>query len=436
MSLVSQYLNYTEGTEPPKQYHRWSFLSCVGAALSRRVWLQHGHSKIYANMYVMLVGAPGTRKSSAIKTARKLLSMGEFNSFSYNKSTKQKFLLDLQDMLIPKTKDGEMDAIAMLEEGFKSKLHPDSTDCFICADEFADFIGTNNLDFITLLTTMWDNLDKYEDRTKNSQSIKIDNPTINILGGLTPVTFASSIPQEASGSGFLSRVILVYGETTGTKITWPTVPDEESTIMFGQLFAKLQTLEGEVKFTPEARRVVDAIYTEFDQLQDVRLQYYCSRRLMHLFKLCMIFAALYAVIDGVDTLEVTKDIVEEANSVLTYTEDSMSNALGELGRSRNSEATQKVMEVLSESKTPVTFDTLWKSVMHDLEAPKQLMDVLRNLARAGKIAQREIGGSKGDDGPEAAFILAAKRSGKDRPYVNYAKYIEEYEERHEKLQII
>lgn len=434
MSLVSQYLNYTEGTEPPKQYHRWSFLTCVGAALGRNLWIQHGHSNVYANMYVMLVGAPGTRKSSAIKTARKLLELGEYSTFSYNKSTKQKFLLDLQDMLMPKNDKGELDAAAMLDAAFKVPIKPESTDCFICADEFADFIGPNNLDFITLLTTLWDNLDKYEDRVKNSQSIKIDNPTINILGGLTPVSFASSIPQEATGSGFLSRVVLVYGETTGTKITWPSPPDAAQTDMFSHLFAKLQTLQGEVKFTPAARRVVEDIYTGFESLQDVRLQYYSSRRLMHMFKLCIILGALKAVEDDVDVVEVDDELVKEANTILTYTEEYMSNALGEIGASRNSAATQRVMEMLAESSSPVEFDVLWKSTMQDLERPQQLMEILRNLHRAGKVQSRQV--NKVGSEPITCFVLTTRTSGKDKPHVNYAKYIEEYEERHDKLEII
>lgn len=434
MSLVTQYLNYTEGTEPPKQYHRWSFLSCVGAALGRNLYIEHGHSRIYPNMYVMLVGAPGTRKSSSIKTAKKLLELGGYDTFAYNKSTKQKFLLDLEDLRIPKDETGNKNMAAMLEEGFKIPLEPDSTDCFICADEFADFIGTNNFDFITLLTTLWDNLPKYEDRVKNSQSIKIANPTISILGGLTPVSFASSIPQEASGSGFLSRVILVYGESTGDRITWPTVPNADDTDMFGLLFAKLRTLKGEVKFTPEAKRIVESIYTEWEDLTDVRLQYYCSRRLVHLFKVCMILAALHAVTDDLEVVEVNKDVVVEANTILTYTEEYMSNALGELGRSRNSDAAQKVMEKLGSSKKPVSIDELWESVSQDLERPRQLLEVMHNLMKAGKVSITSV--TVGAAESEKRFILKKRTSGGKRPHVDYHKYIEEYEDSHEQLQIV
>lgn len=429
MSIISEYLNYTNGTEPPKQYHRWSFLACVGACLGRRVYIQHGHSKIYPNMYVLLIGAPGTRKSSAIDAAKKLLSAGGYSNFSFDKSTKQKFLLDLQEMATPKNAKGEMDMEAILDVDCTG---PDVTECYICADEFADFLGTGNLDFITLLTTLWDNKPKYEDRLKNSKSVKIEQPTINILGGLTPVSFASSIPQEASGNGFLSRAILVYGEPGNNRITWPTPPNEEDKAMFAELFRKLADLEGEVQITPNAYRAVDEIYQQWEDMTDVRLQYYCSRRLSHLLKVAIVIAALNCIEKDTEVPELDEEVIWEANTILSYTEEYMGNALGELGKSRNSEAAQKIMEKLANAKGPVEYDELWISVSQDLEKQRHLMEILQNLVAAKKITSKrtEINGVT-----SLSFTMSERRSRSNRPYVNYAKYIAEYIDTHEKLHI-
>lgn len=431
MSILAHYLDYTDGTEPPKQYHRWSFITCVASALGRNIWMRHGHGEIYPNIYCILVGAPGTRKSSAIKTARKLLEGGGYTKFAFDKSSKQKFLLDFQAINMPRKADGEFDMEAALE----SNIKPNSTDCFICADEFADFIGTNNFDFLTLLTNLWDNKDKYEDRVKNSQSVFIENPTINLLGGVTPTSFTSSIPQEASGSGFLSRVILVYGEPSNIKITWPEPPNVEDTAGLKELFKQLQNVQGEVRFTPAAKRMVSEIYTEWENLADVRLQYYGSRRLTHLFKLCMVLAALDCVERDTTVPEVSAELVEEANTILTFTEEGMSTAMGEMGRSKNSEATQKIMEQLGNSGKPISVDELWRSVSQDLDKFTQLTEIIINLKRAKKIVVNNTT-DEASGVSKSTVMLRQERMGKDKPYVNYPKYIQEYAGVGEKLTVL
>lgn len=428
MSILSQYLEFTDKTEPPKQYHRWSFLTCASAALGRNVWITHGASKIYANMYTMLVGVPGTRKSSAIKMASKRLKEGGYYKFAYNKTTKQKFLSDFDEINLPK-KEGssEVDILEALEKDFTA-----SSECFIAADEFADFIGVNNLEFITLLTALWDNLDEYTDRFKNSKSVCIREPTITILGGVTPVSFNTAIPQESSGSGFLSRLILVYGEPSSTRITWPKIPEPGELEMFSACFEKLQNLQGELAITPQAKHAIDEIYTNWENLEDVRLQYYGSRRLTHLFKVCIVIAALKSIEQDAERPEIDEEVVLEANTILTYTEDYMSSALGELGKSRYSDAAQKLIEKLSNENKPVKISELYQSVSQDVERRSQFMELLHNLSYAKKIT---INTHTLEDN-EATVLLTRRRSGKDRPYVDYRKYIQEYEERHETLKIL
>ena len=74
-----------------------------------------------------------------------------------------------------------------------------------------------------------------------------------------------------------------------------------------------------------------------------------------------------------------------ANTILTYTESSMSKALGEFGKNRNSEAAHAIMSTLYETNKPLNFDDLWKIVDRYLEKRESLKDILLNLQTAGKI---------------------------------------------------
>lgn len=96
--LFSLYFQYVQETESPTQFHRWSLIAGIGAVLGRNFYLPHGTTRIFPNSYVMLVGNPGTRKSSAIKGVKKLIARAGYEHFSAEKTTKEKFLLDLEGL--------------------------------------------------------------------------------------------------------------------------------------------------------------------------------------------------------------------------------------------------------------------------------------------------------------------------------------------------
>ena len=63
----------------------------------------------------------------------------------------------------------------------------------------------------------------------------------------------------------------------------------------------------------------------------------------------------------------------------------MPKALGEFGKSRNSEVSHKVISVLDGTLKPMPFKDIWRAVHQDLEARGQLVEILSNLQLADKI---------------------------------------------------
>ena len=90
-----KYLEYKSGTEVPATFNRWSSIGMVGAWLGRQVYVKFGESKLYPNQYIKLMGSPGTKKSTAIKGAKRLLSEAGYDTFAGEKISKEKYLLDL-----------------------------------------------------------------------------------------------------------------------------------------------------------------------------------------------------------------------------------------------------------------------------------------------------------------------------------------------------
>jgi hypothetical protein len=121
------------------------------------------------------------------------------------------------------------------------------------------------------------------------------------------------------------------------------------------------------------------MYRGFKDIEDYRFQHYSTRRFTHLQKIAMIFTALRhsTVITAEDCLK--------ANTLLHYTEVRMPKALGEFGKSRNSDVANSVLEILKRIKQPVTTRYLWKQVAQDLNRQEELIEIINNLKAAGKV---------------------------------------------------
>jgi hypothetical protein len=370
--FISRYLQYVSGTETPVFFHRWSAIAAMGAFLERRFHFQHGHFDIYPNCYVILLGNPGTRKSTAIKRMKALIKSAGYTSIAADKTTKEKFLLDLAGE--------ETNAEDPLDANLWGKEDSDVSNCFIMADEFNDFFGNNNLEFISLLGTLWDYTGTYESRVKNSKSVTIPNPTISILGGNTPTGFATGFPVEIFGQGFFSRLILVHADPSGKRITFPSPPTPEDTQdMIDYLRHVKMSVIGQAAMSRPAEKLLDKIYKSYTGVNDVRFESYSNRRFTHLLKLCLIHSAASL------STTISESTVIYANTILSHTEKLMPRALGEFGKAKDSGVTHKVMQILDSTHTVLTLNDIWKHVHNDLESVGKLGDLLRNLIAADKV---------------------------------------------------
>ena len=422
-NLFDLYFRYVEGTEPPAVFHRWSLIGCIGALLGRQLYMPFGSSRIFPNQYIMFVGDPGTRKSTAIRKAVKLLGMAGYDKFAAQKTSMEKFLLDLEADGIDndeqvggdfksKEKKSAIDILASL----KLKSDTEITDevpreTFVAADEFNNFLGSGNISFQSLLGELWDwdePLRFYKQRLKNSKSVSIYQPTVSILAGNTPSSFADCFPLASIGQGFMSRLILVHSEPSGIKITFPTEPSAELTQRIVRHMVRMKSIcVGPVDIEAEAKSALDLIYKGWQELEDTRFRHYSTRRFTHLLKLCIIVTAarLSTRIDVNDVLH--------ANTILVFAETTMSKAVGELGKSKNSEAANKIMQVLYSAKGPKNSQELWKVVQMDLNSPSELGTVLMSLQQADKI--QIVKNAAGRDG----YLPKQKPVSRSQPFTNF-----------------
>lgn len=384
--LFELYFRLCKETEPPPIFHRWALLGVLGAWLGRSCWLPFGSGRIFPNQYIMFVGDPGSRKSSAIKMASKLVESVGYYTFAPKKTSKEQYLADLTSGGI------EEENLAAADFNILDTTSTVPVESFINADEFNIFMGAGNLDFQALLGDLWDwDSDKpWQYRLKNSKSVSIYQPTINILGGNTPQGFTDCFPPASVGQGFMSRLILIYGERSGKKIPFPPAPDPD---LMRKLQEKLVLIRarsaGEIKLSQEARDSLAVIYTSWPGIDDSRFIHYSERRFTHLLKLCII----HAVVRGSMTISLL-DVIR-SSTILAYAETHMPKAAGEMGKSKTSEAGNKIMQALYAARSPLGQKELWAVVRTDLEKPTDLAQIINNLLLAEKIQAVELPHKKG-----------------------------------------
>lgn len=379
---MDEYLSYTSDTEAPMIFHRWSMISCIGAALGRQCYFPFGDSNIYPNIYSMLIGDPGTRKSTAIKGAKRILACAGYDKFAADRTSKEKFLIDLEGKT---DEEGKVkDSNSVLANMFGDDLEgSEPCETFIVCDEFNEFVGAGNIEFLSMLGNLWD-WDSpqvpFTQRLKTSRSVSIYQPTISILGGNTHAGFAQAFPPEAIGQGFMSRLILVYGEASGKKIAFPSRPSETAKQSIVNLITEMRTAaQGEMSTSKQARSMLEVIYRTFVTMPDARFKHYSTRRFTHLIKLCMICAASNM------RMEIGVADVLYANTILTYTEHFMPRAMGEYGKAKHADVVAKIIAMLSDTRKPMLQSEIWKQVQSDLDRPDDLIKLLAGLVQADKV---------------------------------------------------
>lgn len=389
--FLKMYLEYVEDTESPRIMHIWSILACVSAALGRRNYLPFGIGPIYPNMYVLLVGPPGVRKSTALQIASKFVKLNTQVKFAPDDTAgqrqglisalTQKDLTDEENFQKQLDKDYNFTVEGLTKEvlgNLEINVNPqDINTMFISASEFSTFSGINNLDLLNFLGKLWDGEDYQYTLRKESDIIKA--PLLNLLGCSTATTIAKTFPEAAIGQGFMSRIILVHDSVKYKKVPRPkrlpsSIADQISAVFNTIYFS----FSGEFKESTEAAVYLETLYEKTSHIEDHRFIYYIERRQSHLVKVAMNLAAcrLSQIIELQD--------VKDADLLLKYTELAMPDALGEYGLAPLAAVKQKLVEFLTRAKEPITSATLW-AMMHRELPQKDFNGVLSDLVNANKV---------------------------------------------------
>lgn len=284
-NFIRGFIDYTEGKGSPEIYRLWTAIFIVGAVLERRVWVRTAKGKLYPNQYVLLVGGAGIGKTLCTGLAFDLL----------DGIRTPETPLHIAPTSV--TKASLIDALAAAERRIIRPMEVPSVNAFnslsVVSNEFGVFLPSWESEFMSTLTDLWDNRRYAETRRTARINLDLPNPQLNLFSATTPAYLTTLLPEGAWEQGFMSRILIVYsGEYLYTDLFDLAGMDERLYELLLSDLRDMYKLWGEMQITDEAKEAIGdwARAGGPPQPDHPKLQFYNSRRIAHLLKLCMISA--------------------------------------------------------------------------------------------------------------------------------------------------
>ena len=271
----------TGQSEIPRGYHGWASLSLIAALAEKRVWFEKFKgSKLYPNIYTLLIGPSGIGKGGAIGHAMRILKAADLDPplNIYRGSTTHAHLEDVLGKPI------------IVEDEY---VYPPSQ-LWLIMDELANNLGDTKLAerFIKMMTELFTGDYDISGGTRTHGSRKIESPCVNWFAGTTVDWLFDAISRKEVFSGFTARVFFCFRKFIDTRHAQPSVPDNYDDVL-GRLINKIRAIhltEGPFCFADKTQAIKDKWYMTRPVPKDEGMLAAWKRGDDLVIKLCMIFS--------------------------------------------------------------------------------------------------------------------------------------------------
>lgn len=340
----------TPSLEPvPEEFRTWTAISGIAGALGRKNWMPAFRFTVRPNLFIGLVGAPASGKSSAIRAmysnvfgALSETIEGTEAQRSEDRLTYGQFIdgcspLRMYTGSLSSPKLGQMmskinNDTSMLSSDLPTDFYNDNSMTLVTS-EFGRLMGSlaRDNDLAVMLTDAWD-ATQLEHTTVASTRYKIKGAFLNWIFGVTPDEFRSRMPRNAMEQGLLSRILPIYYDGEGAAPDLMGAPTEEED--FDDLRSDLGSIArmaGEFRFETEAMARREAEWIRDGMLpapESYELRHYNDRRHVQLVKIAQCISAARSC-----EHIITEEDWSMAKTLLLRAEEKMPSALAGFGAS-------------------------------------------------------------------------------------------------------
>lgn len=380
MSFLRNYSIATEGNECPTIYHTWCGLSTLSSLISRRVWIDQGFFTVYPNMYVLLVGNPGIKKTTGMKIARSMIREFPNIPIAPTAITKEAMTQYLAEEGSPCKKVFQW-------EGKKKEYSHLS----IFANEIVSLLslGGNPIGMIDFLTDIWDQ-DVFEVKTKNKGTDLVHGPYLTILGCMTPETTQNLLNQRIISGGFSRRCIFVFADKNNKPVSRPKVTEAQELAWKKcvERGKQLQLISGKFEWTPESMKFFDEWYDEnfykIEKTDDIVMQGFYRSKGEYVLKVAMLIA-----LSEKDELVLHEADISASLAFIEQIEPHVSTVFSGTGRNELSPIGAAMLNLIQAQKGPVNIKRIYAAFWNQANYEEQ-NKILGFLKTQGKIDIKDL----------------------------------------------
>jgi hypothetical protein len=364
-------MEFVKGTEAHPSYHTFCALIALSSIVSRRVWVDQGHYQVYPNMYVVLVGPPGNRKTSAMNVCKDLLRDVSDIPFSAECQTKESLVKELvtyERIFTPS--DPSL-------EGIKY------TPMTICVTELSQFLGAASAHMIDFLTTIYDSK-HYDVKTKNKGSETVTGPYIVLLGCTTPAWITARLRDDVISGGFSRRALFIYEWEKVSRITFPHVSESarQAWTRLVDYGIVLKKVHGPMRWTADAMTFYDSWYQKLVIPTDPTISGYFESKHDQLLKI----ATLISLSENLE-MRLEQQHLEMGLELLQLVEKNLSRVFEGIGRNELNSVAAKIVDILNHGMLP---EKKLQSIMYREASGDELYKIIQHLQQTDKIERLQV----------------------------------------------
>lgn len=387
-----------DNTEAPEKYVYWIAVGTIGAALQRNVVFDEITFQLYPNHYIVLVGPPAVKKTTAINFGINLLRLIEGINVGPSAVTWQY----LVDILV------KIQTASPEESARTGVLVKDSCPIVLPASEIGTLFDFEDRNAINFFTEAWDSPKVFDKGTRMMGDQMLNGPTPSVMAGATPQWIKDNIKGTTRSGGFISRCIMPYANRPRRVIAYPSqhvsVDHSENLSKLAHDLGVIATLRGNYRLTPDAMKFGTQWHGDTSQINyGIKIaddsDNWANRRYTHVHKLALVLAASRR-----DELIITKEDLEEAVKKIAEVHADFNNVFALLDQRKETKGTREIEEYLR-SKKKIPYSQLVLDMRIKFTS-REINDAL-NILVASNIAKRESGNIRTRDGGlgSADFII-------------------------------
>lgn len=336
--FITDLVYFMRGMEVPTLFTIWSGLWLLSTCIKREAWIKWYPNDQYGNLYVILTGPAGSRKSTTIdeigikivKSMQQFIQDKNIQQMKNINIIKDKMTPEsLLNSMLPENKPGKQAFIftdtegnPLLDKHNRPIRYKATSETGVVLSEMASSIGKRSYTdgFVEILLDLYNPRDTWDWTTMARSKQTLKRTYLSLLAATTPSGFKNSVPQAAMGDGFLSRCILVYQDKNNRVFSIPRIVKNGPTMteLSERLAWICENTLGEFSLSDEAFARYDSWYRDFrDYLEATpEEQGFKSRMNINVLKVAFLLRANRY--DTSDKLISLAD-VEDSINLLTYT---------------------------------------------------------------------------------------------------------------------